>query len=46
MIHDLQAERDRTIGEVNPQKDLSAVFRRPSLVQNAMAEYYAATDAR
>ncbi|GAB7047033.1 sensor histidine kinase [Catenuloplanes indicus] len=45
VIHDLQAERDRTIGEVNPQKDLSAVFRRPSLVQNAMAEYYAATDA-
>ncbi|MDR7277853.1 sensor histidine kinase [Catenuloplanes atrovinosus] len=45
VIEDLQSERDRTIGEVNPQKDLSAVFRRPSLVQAAMAEYYAATDA-
>ncbi|WP_051798037.1 sensor histidine kinase [Catenuloplanes japonicus] len=45
VVQDLQTERDRTIGELYPVQNTSAVFRRPSLLQSAMSEYYAATDA-
>jgi signal transduction histidine kinase len=45
VVQDLQSERDRTIGELYPVMNTSAVFRRPSLLQSAMAEYYSASDA-